>query len=121
MSFYNIEEKISVQYVETKPYGSSSGSLRVYCPSSMPLIGMGKPKITPVSLNKSAYCNAADCKPSVSSKISTQNYVTAAEPYNQFEKPCYYFGDTLTVRPNETDFLSCRIYVEDEDNSTDWP
>ena len=118
---YTLDEYILGNYVESKPYGSSSGSLRIYIPSLMPMIGMGEPRITPVSLNKSCYCNANECKPSIASRVRTQNYVTAQSPYHNFEKPCYWFGDDLKVMTKSEDCLECRLYPEEEDNSTDWP
>lgn len=121
MPFVKLNEKVQCQYVQSKPYGSDSGSLALYCPSLMPLISMGSPKSTPFSLNKSAYCNANDCKPSVSSKINTQNYITGLAPYHEFEQPCYWFGSGITVHADSEDMLSATIFSEDEDNSTPWP
>ena len=120
-TMYQLDQRVSVNYVQVKPYGTSSGSLKVYCPSLMPNIGMGVPKVTPVSLNKSAYCNANDCKPTISSKINTQNYLTALAPYHDFDFPCYSFGSTITVHALSEDMLTCRIFPEDEDNSHPWP
>ena len=118
---YDLGEYIEAEYVRVKPYGSSAGDLKVYIPSLMPLISSGIPKISPVSLNKSCYCNASDCKPSVSSSISTQNYVTALEPFHPYKKPCYRFGSKLKVMAKTPDCLSCRLYPEEEDNSIPWP
>ena len=118
---FNLNKFIKATFVDAKPYGSSSGSLKVYIPSLMPLIGMGDPKITPVSLNRSCYCNANDCKPSVAAQINTQNFVTAQSPYNQYRQPCYWFGTGITVIPRAEDFLTCKLSPEEEDNSTPWP
>lgn len=118
---YNLNEYISAKYVKEKPYGSSSGRLKVYIPSLMPLIPMGTPRTTPVSLNASCYCNANDCKPSVASQISTQNFVTAQAPYNSYRFPCYWYGTGLKVIAKSEDCLECKLSPEEEDNSTSWP
>ena len=114
---------LTAKYVHASPYGSSSGSLKVYIPELMPSISMGKPKTTPVSLNKTCYANANDCKPSVSSKINTQNYVTALAPYeyNTYKDPCYYYGSTVMVSARDEDCQSCILVPEEADNSTQWP
>ena len=120
---YNLSAPVSANYVHAKPYGTSSGSLRVYIPAIMnsSLIPMGSPKTTPVSLDKSCYSNAGDCKPSVASMLNTQNFVTAAKPYSSYKDPCYYYGDTISVIPTAGDFLSCRLVPEETDNSKNWP
>ena len=121
MSFVKLHEFVQCQYVQSRPYGSDAGNLALYCPSLMPMIGMGTPKTTPVSLNKSAYCNSNECKPSVSSKITTQNYITGKANYHDFDFPCYWYGTGITVRADKEDMLECTIWVEEEDNSTPWP
>ena len=118
---FSLTEYVSAKYVHDKPYGSSSGSLKVYIPSIMPQIAMGTPRITPVSLNKSCFINAGDCKPSIASMINSQNYATAKAPYNPYEKPCYYYGSSLKVIPKTGDFLICQLGSEEEDNSVNWP
>ena len=87
----------------------------------MPLITMGQPITTPVSLNKSCYINAPDCAPSIAANLNTQNYVTAKSSYNDYDMPCYWFGSSLKVMAKTPDCLSCRLHPEEEDNSTDWP
>lgn len=118
---FSLTSHVDAKYVDAKPYGSSSGSLRVYIPSIMPQVAMGTPRITPVSLNKACFINAEDCKPSVASMIDTQNYVTAKAPYTPYENPCYYYGRDLKVIPKSSDFLSCQLNSDEEDNSVNWP
>lgn len=118
---YSVGESIQATYVDANPYGSSEGSLRVYIPSLMPLITMGNPRVTPVSLNKSCYCNSNDCKPAISSKLDTQNYVTARASYNEYKYGCYWFGSGLRVISKTPDCLSCSLSPGEEDNSTLWP
>lgn len=118
---YSLNDYIDAVYIQSNPYGSSYGDLKVYIPSLMPLIGMGTPKTTPVSLNRSCYCNASECKPAISSSINTQNYVTAKAPYHSYRSSCYWFGTNVKVTPQTTDCLTCRLSTEEEDNSTPWP
>ncbi len=118
---YNLSIPYSATYVHSSPYGSSRGSLRVYIPTIMPSIAMGTPKIIPISLNKSCYCNANDCRPSVASQINTQNFVTALPSFNQYNGSCYWYGDGIKVFAKTTDFLNCQLTPEEEDNSTPFP
>ena len=118
---YSLSEYILAKYVHSSPYGSSAGNLKVYIPSLMPLITMGTPTITPVSLNKACYCNANDCNPSIGSNLNTQNFVTATSPYHPYNSPCYWFGKDLKIMAQTPDCLTCRLYSEEEDNSSPWP
>lgn len=118
---FSVGQVLSAYYVHSKPYGSSSGSLKVYVPSVMPKISMGNPKVTPVGLNSSCYCNASDCKPSVASQISTQNYMTGLSPVNPYSLPCYYYGSGIKVVAKTTDCLTARLDSGEEDNSRSWP
>ena len=118
---FSLSKSLDAKYVHAKPYGSSSGSLKVYIPAIMPQITMGSPKITPVSLNQSCFINSDDCKPSISSMLNTQNYVTAKKPSIPYERPCYYYGKGLKVIPKSEDFLSCQLNSGEEDNSVNWP
>ena len=118
---FTVNQVVKANYVEDSPYGTSSGDLRVYIPSLMPLINMGLPKITPVSLNKTCYCNANECKPAVSAKINTQNYATADAPYGSYNRGCYYYGSEIAVISKTTDCLSCQLSPANGDNSKKWP
>ena len=53
----------------------SRGKFRVYIAKIMPLIGFGSPSSKSISLNKSCFCNASACKPTVSSNVKSQNYI----------------------------------------------
>ena len=114
---FSIDQVLRGYYVDQRPYGLTSGSLRVYLPDLMPDIAMGTPRITPISLNKSCYCNATDCKPAIASKIDTQNYVTATQSYNHYRDPHYYYGSGISVQAKAKDLLSCKLCPEDQDNS----
>ena len=116
-----VDQIIKGYYVNSNPYGTSDGSLKVYLPELMPMISMGNPRSTPSSLNSSCYCNASDCKPSVSSSINTQNFVTAKAPYTTYELPCYRYGTEIAVQAKADDCLTCRLYPESTDNSILWP
>ena len=114
---YKVNELLSAKYIQSSPYGSSNGDLKVYVPSLMSKISMGLPKSTPVSLNKSCYINANDCKPAVASKISTQNFITAKASYNSYKYPRYGYGSSLKIQVKTEDGLICKLSPEDEDNS----
>lgn len=114
---YNLNEYIDAIYVHSHPYGSSSGDLKVFIPSLMPLILMDTARLIPVSLNKSIYSNATDCKPAVSSKLFIQNFVTAKAPFNEYQYPRYAYGSSLKVMAKTPDCLTCRLCPEEEDNS----
>ena len=59
-----------------KSCGSNSGSkFRVYIAKILPLISFGSPSAKSVTLNKGCFCNANACKPSISSNVSTRNYI----------------------------------------------
>jgi hypothetical protein len=114
---FEINELLQASYVNSRPYGTSSGNLRVYIPSLMPQISMGDPKSTPIALNSSCYINATDCKPTIASKINTQNFVTAIQSYNSYRQPYYSYGSPLKVVSKSKDCLTCKLSPEDEDNS----
>ena len=115
---YNISSSVSAIYVQGKPYGTTFGDLKVYIPTLMAHITMGVAKITPISLNKSCYCNASECKPSIASYINTQNYVTANN-YGEYSYPYYKYGSKIMVRPRNEDFLSCILRPDECDNSVE--
>ena len=96
---------------------SSGGSQMLNIPKIMPDIPLGKPKSTPVPLNKSCYINDKKCKPSVATQISSQNYITVPPQDNRgFQLPWFHQGDRIfvEVRNQNPDnlFLSTK-----EDNS----
>lgn len=77
---------------------SSGGSKQVYIAKLMPQISMGKPKPTSVGLNKSCIINDSKCKPAVSAKVSTLNYITAPPRANRnFQHSLLSYGATIEV------------------------
>ena len=65
----------------------------------MPNIPIGTPTTGVGTIDKSIFCNDKECKPSPSSTISTQNYVTLARRKN--ENPAYpykVYMETNTVK-----------------------
>ena len=114
---FNIDQVLSAKYVHAKPHGTSIGKLKVYIPVLMPHITMGTPKITPVGLNATCYANASDCKPTIASKIDTQNYVTALAPYGKYDENYYKYGSDIAVIAKTADCLSCKLSPGDSDNS----
>lgn len=109
---------MTCHYVQSTPWGTSSGALLVHCPALMPMIGMGRPKVTPTPLNKSIFRNASDCAIAVPSQISTQNYLTAMAPLSPFEEPHYDYGSVIEVEPLDQFMQRSRITLN-VDNSTD--
>ena len=114
---FNANESLSAIYVHSSGDGTSIGDLKVYVPALMPNISMGVSKITPVSLNKACFANATDCKPSVSSKLSTQNFITAKESFNSYKHPYYRYGSSIRVVVKDADSLECKLAPEELDNS----
>ena len=76
----------------------TSPTQNLYITKLMPQISFGKPKSTSVALNKSCICNDTKCKPAVSSRISSKNYVTLSTQANRSFKHNYFHpGDTVQV------------------------
>lgn len=70
----NVVQDSEYGYLTTnQSKGSSSFYLRI--PKLMPWVMGGKPKTTPVSINKGIIINDGACKPTVSSKATQQNYI----------------------------------------------
>lgn len=118
-SLGNIE--VGLFMYHPKPYGPSSGTLKLNIPKLMPMISGFDPKITVKSINKSCYINDSACKPSVGTTINTQNYKSVPPQDNrEFKKPVFWRGDRIFVEIRngnlDTMFLSTK-----EDNSTDPP
>ena len=70
----NVVKESEYGYLTTKQ-SKDADSFYLRIPKLMPWIMGGKPKTTPVSINKSIIINDAACKPSVNSKASQQNYI----------------------------------------------
>lgn len=98
-------------YVGKRPYGTSYGDLKVYCPALMKNIAMGPAKrLTPVSLNKSMFCNSNECAITPMSKVVPLNYITAKSYYQtEFQLPHLDYGVTIVIRGNDHDFQSVNI------------
>ncbi len=108
---------VNCMYVEATPWGSSSGDLRVFCPDLMPMVSMGKPKITPVPLQRTIFINSSDCAISIPTRIETQNYITAQAVVGEFKQPNYDFGTTIQVESLDDFMQRCRVTLN-VDNST---
>ena len=116
---FNDEQVLKGTYIQQTPWGSSGGSLRIHLPELMPKIPAGLPNSTQISLDRSCYSNANDCKPAVSSQVTTQNYVTAQAPYHSYQLPYYPYGAAIAVHSRNFDCLTCRLSPEEIDNSFD--
>lgn len=118
---FTINKAVIAKYVHKSKSGTSRGDLKVYVPELMPNIPMAQPKVTPVSLNKSCYCNADDCRPAVSSQLDTQNFITAQKSYYKYSGSLYKFGSDIAILPKTEDCLTCRLSPDECDNSYDPP
>ena len=98
-------------YVGKKPYGSAYGDLKVYCPNLMKNIPMGlAKKLTPVTLNKSMFCNSDECKITPMSKVVPQNYITAKSyQHTEFQLPHIDYGTTIEIHGTDHDFQTTSI------------
>lgn len=114
---YDVGQILDAVYVQSKPYGTSHGNLKIHIGDLMKKIPVGVPSITPVSLDKSCYANSKECAPTISSMINTQNFVTASASLTPYACPHYYFNSPIKVKSMTRDCLSCRLSPEDADNS----
>lgn len=55
----------------------------VNIPKLMPMIPVAEPKETKHSLDKTIFCNAKECMPTIKKQITTINYLTANRPPNR--------------------------------------
>ncbi len=94
------------------PRAYANSSLQLNIPKLMPLIPLGKPKITNISLSKGCYANANNI--AVSRTIATQNYITVNHQANRSFRNTYLsHGDTVLVEVHnknpDTIFISTKI------------
>lgn len=61
--------------------------IKANIPKLMPQIPIGKPKTSMGTINRSIFCNASSCKPSPSTTIQKQNFVTLH--HHKHEQPDY--------------------------------
>lgn len=108
-------EKKEIAIILPKSCGAN-GDLQVNIPKLMPLISRGKPKVSPpFGLSAGCLCNSGDCKPTVSSQICSQNFITVPHcPNRDFQNGTFYEGDKLYV-----EFENDDIYQMHTDNSMD--
>lgn len=97
---FSCPSSASAIFVGAKPYGSSSGNLKIHIPALMPQISSGEAKVnTPYTINKSMFANAGDCGVSPMNSVRTQNYVTAkATGSSKFQHSLLWYGAALQVR-----------------------
>ena len=67
--------------------GPRPSTIKANIPKLMPKIPLGNPSSSVGSINKSIFCNANECRPSPSSTIRKQNYVTLH--HHKHEQPDY--------------------------------
>lgn len=52
-------------------------TFRVFIPKIQPLMSFGSPSSVSVALNRNCFCNASNCKPSISTTVVTSNFIEA--------------------------------------------
>lgn len=105
-------------------HGSSSDSpLKVYIPKLCPMISSGIPKDNPPSiLSTSCYANASECKPIVSSKIKTKNYLEIEMMPNQkFKNDHFWQGDKMVVEIRNGNIYDMRITNKIDESHESFP
>ncbi len=116
---FTSNQLLEAQYVGKKPYGPAYGDLKVYCPTLMPKVPMGLAKtLSPVTINKSMFCNSDECKITPMSKVTPQNFLTARTyKHTEFQRPHLDFGVTIEIKANDHDFQDTNI-TTNKDPST---
>lgn len=90
----------------------ANSNLQLNIPKLMPLIPLGRPKVTNISLSNSCYANANNI--AISRTIGTQNFITVSHQANRsFSNEYLSYGDTVLVEVHnknpDTIFLSTKI------------
>ena len=116
---FSDNEILDAKYIQEKPFGTSSGPLKVYIPALMNDIPLGKPKDTPEPIDASCYCNAGDCKPSVGKKITSRNYYVAEAPNFPYAHALLDYEADIKVQVRIRDNLSFKLVSEELDSSHD--
>lgn len=83
----------------------SSRMFRVHVPKILPLVPFGSPSLTAVALNRNCFCNAANCKPSISTSVTTANFI---------EIPISGYNEVIDVYHKHDDYenvLSARSHL----------
>ena len=116
---YTDGEIVPVNYVQKSPFGPSGGDLKVYVPSMMPQIPMSEAASFPEILDASCYCNANECKPSVSRRVSSKNYIVARAPNWPYSGGRINYGAGLIcwARLTNEDNLYFKLVKEEADPS----
>lgn len=103
--------KWSLNTSETgKACGLNNGdTFKVYVAKILPLVSFAKPKEKTVAIRKTCFINADKCKPSISTKVKTRNYLNIPLSTNA-NIDCVKHGTKLklTVQNKNID----KIYVE---------
>lgn len=104
---FECKPQLDAYYVNTTPWGSSSGNFKVYCPTLMPQVSMGVARsLSPVSLNKTIFCNANDCAISIASRVTPLNYITARAVANSgFSNIHMDYGSNIIIQSFNHDFF----------------
>lgn len=85
---------VECKYVQQKPFGPSSGNLKVWVPKLMPQIPMALAKDTPEG-NPNPTANAKECEVKGAPKITRRNYYVAMAPSTPYKHSLFDFGASL--------------------------
>ena len=90
---------------------ANESPLKVQIPKLCPLINNGAPKENPpASISTSCFINASDCKPIVSPKINTRNYLELEMMPNQkFKNDHFWKGDKMIVEIRNKNIYDMKI------------
>lgn len=99
-----------------KSCGTNSGkTFKVYIAKILPLVTFGKPKTKDVTLKSSCFVNASKCRPSISSKVKTKNYIdVAVSSTASIDSASHGTKLKISVRDGTVNYLS----VEGKANKT---
>lgn len=112
---------VDAVYVQNRPYGTSSGSLKVYIPLALPQLPQPSNLNTkPYTIDSSSFANTSECKPAVAKKVETREWILAQAPNFPYKCSLISYGAALKVRAivNEED-VSFKLVSEELDPSWD--
>lgn len=108
-------------YVQAIPYGTSSGSLKVYIPSALPNLSQpSNLNSKPSYIDSACFTNTSECKPSVAKKVETREWLYALAPNFPYQHSLISYGAKLKVRAIvENEDVKFKLVSEELDPSWD--
>jgi len=90
---------IDAIYVQSRPYGTSSGSLAVYIPMlETQLTQPSNLQSKPMYIDSSCFSNTSECKPAVAKRVETREWVIAKAPNFPYKCSLISYGAKLKVK-----------------------